>query len=163
MNKYNNIPEKKMSDPEQNQVGEEDSLEYLQEYLDGIFESAAELEANPTEEQKKNIIYSMYMDAVDLENELKEFRRNLRYTFKIKDADAKKWQKANEAADNNSRPDNIATKSSISSTTDPPMVLSPPSPELKLPEAPPNLPVEIDKPALKKKPKTSSVKAVKLG
>ena len=81
---------------EEQKVNEEEEVDVLTSCLEDILDGIAELSDEATmkslpEEKKKELVYEIYNSVLELENDLKNMRSNMRKTFKVKDLEVKTW------------------------------------------------------------------------
>jgi hypothetical protein len=69
----------------------------LKKYIDDSLANFEKIKSdvNISAEEKTTLLYEIYMNFVDLEEESKDIRRDMRAQFKLRDAAVKKWDKEN--------------------------------------------------------------------
>ena len=66
----------------------------LLDYLKFSIENFDKLNSgNVTEDEKKILVYEIYANYTDLQDELKHIKHELRLKYKLKDEEVKKWMK----------------------------------------------------------------------
>jgi hypothetical protein len=70
----------------------------LKSYIDQSDENLNRINTDESlsSDDKATLVYEIYANFIDLEDELKHIRRDMRKQFKIKDEAVKKWMKESE-------------------------------------------------------------------
>ena len=76
-----------------------ENFSYLNEYISANNDCLDNLRGDLDAEQIKNMVYEMYANFLNLQDDLKDIRKELRAHYKVKETAIKKWMKERETED----------------------------------------------------------------